>query len=63
MLKISLYHDFCVTLHVHINPYRYRKDQLFFPLKKYLMKFNNRLPICKPRADISTEKRPIFAAG
>ena len=23
----SLYHDFCVALHVHINPYRYRKDQ------------------------------------
>lgn len=27
MLKVSLYHDFCVALHIHINPYRYRKDQ------------------------------------
>lgn len=27
MFKISLYHDYCVALHKHINPYSHRIDQ------------------------------------
>lgn len=51
MLKISLYHNFCVSLHVHINPYRYRKDQ---------SNRVNSLPTSGIGARLSGRQKPCF---
>ena len=51
MLKISLYHDFCVALHAHINPYRYRKDQ---------SNRVNSLPTSAIGARLSGRQKPCF---
>lgn len=51
MLKISLYHDFYVALHTHINPYRYRKD----PQNRV-----NSLPTSRTGERFSGKQKPCF---